>query len=191
PPAPASAPCPLVKRLWLLSSTHRGPWLEQPALAALAAAADSGDGGNRRSDRAGRQRPHPREPHSGCPPRDHRRWPSVSRYQRHRIRSNDLEISELAPPWVSLIHHPLNACLRCFPSISEELRASRDCHNRIFAAAVPSRMLRAVWVEEGRMSFEIERKFLVRGNRWQKLATRRTSLRQAYLASNGKASIRI
>ena len=41
------------------------------------------------------------------------------------------------------------------------------------------------------MSFEIERKFLVRGNHWQKLATRRTSLRQAYLASNGKASIRI
>src|SRR5262245_30417608 len=41
------------------------------------------------------------------------------------------------------------------------------------------------------MSFEIERKFLVRGNHWQKLATCRTSLRQAYLASNGKASIRI
>src|SRR5262245_8889019 len=41
------------------------------------------------------------------------------------------------------------------------------------------------------MSFEIERKFLVRGNEWEKLATRRTSLRQAYLACNGKASIRI
>src|SRR5262245_52091950 len=41
------------------------------------------------------------------------------------------------------------------------------------------------------MSFEIERKFLVRGNHWQKLATCRTSVRQAYLASNGKASIRI
>src|SRR5215472_3938630 len=41
------------------------------------------------------------------------------------------------------------------------------------------------------MSFEIERKFLVRGNDWEKLATRRTSLRQAYLASNGKISIRI
>jgi len=41
------------------------------------------------------------------------------------------------------------------------------------------------------MSLEIERKFLVCGNDWQKLATRRISLRQAYLASNGKASIRI
>ena len=41
------------------------------------------------------------------------------------------------------------------------------------------------------MSFEIERKFLVRGNGWEKLATRRTSLRQAYLACNGKVSIRI
>src|SRR5216683_5833247 len=41
------------------------------------------------------------------------------------------------------------------------------------------------------MSFEIERKFLVRGNGWEKLATRRISLRQAYLACNGKVSIRI
>jgi adenylate cyclase len=41
------------------------------------------------------------------------------------------------------------------------------------------------------MSFEIERKFLVRGNGWEKLVTRRTSLRQAYLACNGKVSIRI
>ena len=41
------------------------------------------------------------------------------------------------------------------------------------------------------MSFEIERKFLVRGNDWEKLAIRRTSLRQAYLACNGKISIRI
>jgi adenylate cyclase len=41
------------------------------------------------------------------------------------------------------------------------------------------------------MSFEIERKFLVRGDDWQKLATRRTSIRQAYLSSNGKASIRV
>jgi adenylate cyclase len=41
------------------------------------------------------------------------------------------------------------------------------------------------------MSFEIERKFLVSGNDWQKLATRQISLRQAYLAANGKSSIRI
>src|SRR5262245_2498092 len=41
------------------------------------------------------------------------------------------------------------------------------------------------------MGFEIERKFLVRGNDWQKLATHRLSIRQAYLAANGKSSIRI
>jgi len=41
------------------------------------------------------------------------------------------------------------------------------------------------------MSFEIERKFLVRGNDWQQLATHHTSIRQAYLATNGKSSIRV
>jgi adenylate cyclase len=41
------------------------------------------------------------------------------------------------------------------------------------------------------MSFEIERKFLVCGNDWQRLAIRQTSLRQAYLAANGKSSVRI
>jgi adenylate cyclase len=41
------------------------------------------------------------------------------------------------------------------------------------------------------MSFEIERKFLVRGNAWRDLATSQTPIRQAYLASDGKASIRI
>jgi adenylate cyclase len=41
------------------------------------------------------------------------------------------------------------------------------------------------------MSFEIERKFLVRGDDWQELATSRTSIRQAYLSSNSKASIRV
>jgi adenylate cyclase len=41
------------------------------------------------------------------------------------------------------------------------------------------------------MSFEIERKFLVRADDWQKLATSRIPIRQAYLSSNDKASIRI
>ncbi len=41
------------------------------------------------------------------------------------------------------------------------------------------------------MSFEIERKFLVCGNGWQELATSRTSIRQAYLSSDGKASVRV
>jgi adenylate cyclase len=41
------------------------------------------------------------------------------------------------------------------------------------------------------MSFEIERKFLVRGDGWRKLTQRRIRIRQAYLASNSKNSIRI
>ena len=41
------------------------------------------------------------------------------------------------------------------------------------------------------MGFEIERKFLVSSNDWQRLATRQISLRQGYLATNGKSSIRI
>ena len=40
------------------------------------------------------------------------------------------------------------------------------------------------------MNFEIERKFLVRGDDWQDLATGHTSIRQAYLTTDGKSSIR-
>jgi adenylate cyclase len=41
------------------------------------------------------------------------------------------------------------------------------------------------------MSVEIERKFLITGDGWQKLATSRAHIRQAYLTSDGKASIRV
>lgn len=41
------------------------------------------------------------------------------------------------------------------------------------------------------MSFEIERKFLVSGSGWKELAATRTSIRQAYLAADGKASVRV
>jgi adenylate cyclase len=41
------------------------------------------------------------------------------------------------------------------------------------------------------MRFEIERKFLVRNGVWQELATDSTSIRQAYLASAERASIRV
>jgi adenylate cyclase len=41
------------------------------------------------------------------------------------------------------------------------------------------------------MGFEIERKFLLRGNDWQRLVTERMPIRQAYLASDGKASVRV
>jgi len=41
------------------------------------------------------------------------------------------------------------------------------------------------------MSFEIERKFLVRGDDWRRLVTSQRTVRQAYLGTNGKASIRV
>jgi adenylate cyclase len=41
------------------------------------------------------------------------------------------------------------------------------------------------------VSFEIERKFLVIGDGWRAAATEQLQLRQAYLASDGKASIRV
>jgi adenylate cyclase len=41
------------------------------------------------------------------------------------------------------------------------------------------------------VSVEIERKFLVRGDAWQALVTRRKRIRQAYLTTDGKASIRV
>jgi adenylate cyclase len=41
------------------------------------------------------------------------------------------------------------------------------------------------------MSFEIERKFLVRDNDWRQLATKYCDIRQAYLTIGGKASVRV
>jgi adenylate cyclase len=41
------------------------------------------------------------------------------------------------------------------------------------------------------MAFEIERKFLVRGQEWRKLATAKARVRQAYLASGEKSSTRV
>jgi adenylate cyclase len=41
------------------------------------------------------------------------------------------------------------------------------------------------------MGFEIERKFLVRNDDWQSFSTGQTHIRQAYLACDGKASIRV
>jgi len=42
-----------------------------------------------------------------------------------------------------------------------------------------------------KVGFEIERKYLVRGERWRELVRERVSIRQAYLSSDGKASIRV
>jgi adenylate cyclase len=41
------------------------------------------------------------------------------------------------------------------------------------------------------MSFEIERKFLVRNNDWQQHAAKHCDIRQAYLTIGGKASVRV
>ena len=41
------------------------------------------------------------------------------------------------------------------------------------------------------MSFEIERKFLISSDAWRALVTSSTSIRQAYLAADSKASIRV
>ena len=41
------------------------------------------------------------------------------------------------------------------------------------------------------MSFEIERKFLVQGDGWRQSTTRQIRIRQAYLAYDGKTSIRV
>jgi adenylate cyclase len=41
------------------------------------------------------------------------------------------------------------------------------------------------------MNFEIERKFLIRGDEWRSSVTAQSSIRQAYLEANAKASIRV
>lgn len=41
------------------------------------------------------------------------------------------------------------------------------------------------------MAFEIERKFLVRGDVWRTLASQRSKIRQGYLSTSDKASIRV
>ena len=41
------------------------------------------------------------------------------------------------------------------------------------------------------MGFEIERQFLVTSDAWRPAVTRQRRLRQAYLTSDGKASIRV
>jgi adenylate cyclase len=41
------------------------------------------------------------------------------------------------------------------------------------------------------MNFEIERKFLIRGDEWRGLVADQVAIRQAYLEANAKASIRV
>jgi adenylate cyclase len=52
---------------------------------------------------------------------------------------------------------------------------SWDCHNK----------------RARNMSFEIERKFLVRDDGWRQLANRHSNIRQAHLDSSAKASVRV
>lgn len=53
------------------------------------------------------------------------------------------------------------------------------------------RVVMAEWRCGCGMGFEIERKFLLRSDGWQLLAGGRSSIRQAYLSSAGKASVRV
>jgi len=53
---------------------------------------------------------------------------------------------------------------------------SQECHNPNFGR---------------KMSFEIERKFLVLSDTWRNSVIRHTRIRQAYLDSNAKVSIRV
>src|SRR5215469_1667511 len=57
-----------------------------------------------------------------------------------------------------------------------ETSTSQECHNPEF---------------ERKMGFEIERKFLVVSDSWRNSAIRHTKIRQAYLDSNAKVSIRV
>lgn len=41
------------------------------------------------------------------------------------------------------------------------------------------------------MALEIERKFLVTNSSWRSLVTKRTAIRQGYLSSNAKATVRV
>jgi adenylate cyclase len=50
---------------------------------------------------------------------------------------------------------------------------------------------RRVQTSEFPLNIEIERKFLLRGDEWRGLATSRSTMRQAYLSSTDKASIRV
>src|ERR1700737_4711988 len=104
----------------------------------------------------------------------------------------------------------LDACSRPVGLIGERLRTSPSLHNRSRHAA--GRVLeaetgaglahhgeraakvacrRAPSSAGARMNFEIERKFLVRGDGWRDHVTSCTSIRQAYLTADGKASIRV
>src|SRR5262249_32594148 len=63
---------------------------------------------------------------------------------------------------------------------------SYGCHNLSCFVPVHQRFIPAF-----PMSFEIERKFLVCGEGWRGLVASQRTIRQAYLAANGKTSIRV
>jgi len=61
-------------------------------------------------------------------------------------------------------------------ALAISISTSQDCHNPKFGR---------------KMSLEIERKFLVRSDAWRKSVIRHTKIRQAYLDSTAKVSIRV
>src|SRR5215471_2641786 len=60
---------------------------------------------------------------------------------------------------------------------------SPECHDNV--------MPRSRRLDGMQVNFEIERRFLVRGNEWRHIETSRTVIRQAYLALRSKASVRV
>ncbi len=89
---------------------------------------------------------------------------SVPSSQPKNERVRYRELSGIAP------------CVWSLRLVSQNLNVTRDCHNTKFGR---------------KMSFEIERKFLVRGDSWRSSAISHTKIRQAYLDSSAKISIRV
>jgi adenylate cyclase len=73
-------------------------------------------------------------------------------------------------------------------SRGDDMRHMANMHNGRVTAVSAGKLAQ---LRELPMPFEIERKFLVRSDTWRNLATERHHIRQAYLASQGKASIRV
>ena len=60
---------------------------------------------------------------------------------------------------------------------------SLECHDNV--------MPRSRHLDGMQVNFEIERRFLVRGNEWRQIEASRTVIRQAYLGVCSKASVRV
>ena len=93
------------------------------------------------------------------------------------------------PPWACpRFFHGLPESVACHRTVAANSRSPRTF---VPPCWTPIRTSRASSIRGVRMSFEIERKFLVRDDGWREFVTDQTPIRQAYLASDGKASVRV